>query len=68
MDAASAAVAQRVRQGRWTLPRFGDRSTVMWWLALEIALGLALFILLVWWTMPRKRRPADKGKGRGEPS
>jgi hypothetical protein len=32
----------------------------MWWLALEIALGLALFILLVWWTLPRRSRPADQ--------
>jgi hypothetical protein len=35
----------------------------MWWLALEIALGLALFILLVWWTLPRKRRSADDTPG-----
>ena len=38
----------------------------MWWLALEIALGLALFILLVWWTLPRKSRAADKANGRRE--
>jgi hypothetical protein len=40
----------------------------MWWLALEIALGLALFILLVWWTLPRRRRSADETKGQGKRS
>jgi hypothetical protein len=40
----------------------------MWWLALEIALGLALFILLVWWTLPRRRRSADTTKQDGERS
>jgi hypothetical protein len=29
----------------------------MLWLALEIALGLALFLGIVWWTLPRKKRP-----------
>ena len=28
----------------------------MLWLALEIALGLALFLAIIWWTLPRKRR------------
>jgi len=26
----------------------------MIWLALEMILGLALFIFLVWWTLPKK--------------
>jgi cbb3-type cytochrome oxidase subunit 3 len=30
----------------------------MLWLALEIVLGLALFIGIVWWTLPRARRDA----------
>jgi hypothetical protein len=28
----------------------------MWWLAFELALGLALFIGIVWWTLPRRDR------------
>jgi hypothetical protein len=40
----------------------------MWWLALEIALGLVLFILLVWWTLPRRRRPVQKPRGQTERS
>jgi hypothetical protein len=28
----------------------------MLWLAFEIALGLALFLAIIWWTLPRKRR------------
>jgi hypothetical protein len=28
----------------------------MLWLAFEIALGLALFVAIIWWTLPRKRR------------
>jgi hypothetical protein len=40
----------------------------MWWLALEIALGLALFVLLVWWTLPRKRRTPDSAKGPDDPA
>jgi hypothetical protein len=27
----------------------------MIWLALEAVLGLVLFLLIIWWTMPRKR-------------
>ena len=29
----------------------------MFWIFLELALGLALFVFLVWWTLPKK----DKG-------
>jgi H+/Cl- antiporter ClcA len=68
IEAASAAVAPSARQDRCTLPLFQYRPTVMWWLALEIALGLLLFILLVWWTLPRKSRSADKAKGQEERS
>jgi hypothetical protein len=28
----------------------------MLWLAIEIVLGLALFIGIVWWTLPRRKR------------
>jgi hypothetical protein len=27
----------------------------MIWLALEAVLALVLFLLIIWWTMPRKR-------------
>jgi hypothetical protein len=60
IEAARAPVAHRVRQFCPTSAFFGNRSSAMWWLALEIALGLALFILLVWWTLPRRSRPADQ--------
>jgi hypothetical protein len=38
----------------------------MVWLALEIALGLALFVFIVWWTLPRRKQerpeePPDSG-------
>jgi hypothetical protein len=38
----------------------------MVWLMLEIALGLALFIFIVWWTLPRAKQkrpeePPDSG-------
>jgi hypothetical protein len=26
------------------------------WLAIEIVLGLVLFVFLVWWTLPRSKR------------
>ena len=29
----------------------------MIWLALEAVLSLVLFLLIIWWTMPRKRKP-----------
>ncbi len=31
----------------------------MAWMALEIALGLALFIGIVWWTLPKKEKRSD---------
>ncbi len=35
----------------------------MIWLALEAVLSLVLFILIIWWTMPRKRsRDGDTKK------
>ena len=35
----------------------------MLWIFLEIALGLALFVFLVWWTLPKKNRE-DEGPER----
>ncbi len=32
----------------------------MFWVFLEIALGLGLFILIIWWTLPRKEADEDK--------
>jgi hypothetical protein len=29
----------------------------MIWLALEAVLSLVLFGLIIWWTLPRKRKP-----------
>jgi hypothetical protein len=36
----------------------------MAWLALEIVLGLAIFVWLIWWTLPR-RHGQDKDRGDG---
>ena len=35
----------------------------MFWIFLELALGLALFVFLVWWTLPKKDRDDDGPKG-----
>jgi len=32
----------------------------MLWLAFELVLGLALFIGIVWWTLPRRTRDRSK--------
>ena len=34
----------------------------MIWLILEAALSLVLFLLIIWWTMPRKRNQDRDGK------
>ena len=40
----------------------------MTWVFLEILAALAVAVLIVWWTMPRKsRQPKDEG-GKGPPS
>jgi len=34
----------------------------MFWIFVELAIGLALFLFLVWWTLPKKEkddRPED---------
>jgi hypothetical protein len=28
----------------------------MLWLAIEIVLGIVLFVFIVWWTLPRRRK------------
>jgi len=33
------------------------RECPMLWLALEIVLGVVLFVFIVWWTLPRRRKP-----------
>ena len=33
----------------------------MIWLALEAVLSVVLFVLIIWWTLPRKRDP-DRDK------
>ena len=32
----------------------------MFWIFLELALGLALFVFLVWWTLPKKKNNDDR--------
>jgi hypothetical protein len=32
----------------------------MFWVFLELALGLALFIFLIWWTLPKKDKDGDQ--------
>jgi hypothetical protein len=34
----------------------------MWVIYLEMGFALALAILIVWWTLPRKRPPQDAGR------
>ncbi len=35
----------------------------MFWIFLEIALALALFVFLVWWTLPKKKRDDEEPGG-----
>ena len=37
----------------------------MAWVFLEVVLALALAIGIVWWTLPKKKRPGD-GEGGGD--
>ena len=36
----------------------------MIWLALEAVMSLVLFVLIIWWTLPRKRDQDRDGKGK----
>jgi hypothetical protein len=60
---ANAAHAASAPRGRGA----GKEESCMAWLALEIVLGLAIFVWLIWWTLPRKRSDAkervDDGRG-----
>lgn len=33
--------------------------TALTWLLLEAGVALALLIFIVWWTMPRRKKPRD---------
>jgi len=35
------------------------RRQAMLWMALEIVLGLAMFIGIVWWTLPKKEKRSN---------
>lgn len=34
----------------------------MIWLILEAVLSLVLFVLIIWWTLPRKQKRAQESK------
>jgi cytochrome c-type biogenesis protein CcmH/NrfF len=40
-----------------------DRT--FWWLMVFPALALAIAVLIVWWTIPRKRKPDERAGGSG---
>ena len=31
----------------------------LFWVLLEMALGLALFVFIIWWTLPKKEKEED---------
>lgn len=37
------------------------RDYPLFWVLLEVAFGLALFILIIWWTLPKKEEDDDSG-------
>ena len=39
-----------------------DDNEGMAWVFLEIFVALAIAVAIVWWTIPRKPKPPDKGK------
>ena len=43
--------------GRW---RRAEENGVEW-VFLEILAALAIAVAIVWWTLPKKRKPDDKG-------
>ena len=51
--ARTAALRQNLAVGLNRLVGF-IKGYPMFWIFLELALGLALFVLLVWWTLPKK--------------
>jgi hypothetical protein len=46
-------------------PLLGEKkspvSSGLWIILLEAGLALALFVFIVWWTLPRNRRDRDDG-------
>jgi hypothetical protein len=56
-SAAHTAAAAAYRKGS-ALERTW-RKQAMLWMALEIMLGLALFIGIVWWTLPKKEKRSN---------
>jgi hypothetical protein len=36
------------------------RDYPMFWVLLEVGLGLGLFVFIIWWTLPRKRDRDDR--------
>lgn len=67
-EAKIALVAKTVAV-RQTLAIVSKRRTCvikgypMFWIFLEIALALALFVFLVWWTLPKKKRDDEEPGG-----
>lgn len=55
--AASAAHSAAYRSGL-ALERPWRRQAMLW-MALEIVLGLAMFIGIVWWTLPKKEKRSN---------
>jgi len=41
---------------------FLSSTTIMAWLLLEAGIAGLLLVLIVWWTIPSKRKPRDKDK------
>ena len=59
-----AATPRRVEYGtegrRIGAAARSSRQDIMGWILLEAALALAIGLLIVWWTWPRKKRPDDE--------
>lgn len=36
------------------------RDYAMFWVLLEVVLGLALFVFIIWWTLPKKDDRDDR--------
>ena len=55
---AAAAMADNGRS------RVATREGGVEWVFLEILAALAIAVAIVWWTLPKKRKPDDKGDPR----
>ncbi|HWQ39295.1 MAG TPA: hypothetical protein VNM24_11925 [Burkholderiales bacterium] len=42
------------------LPKDPMRDYAMFWVLLEVVLGLALFVFIIWWTLPKKDDRDDR--------